>query len=314
MIVITGGAGMIGSSIVRALNAAGRRDILVVDDLTDGTKFRNLVASQIADYEDKDRFLARLEGGAPVSAEVVFHQGACSATTEWNGKYMMETNFRYSKVLLHACQAERTPFVYASSAAVYGGSVDFEEGGGHEAPLNVYGWSKMLFDDYVRKNQASLTMAPVTGLRYFNVYGPGEAHKGSMASVAYHLYHQALRGENLKLFGAWDGFDAGQQSRDFVHVDDVAAVNLWCWHAGVSGIFNCGTGHAEPFLRVANAVIEVLGHGEVEYIDFPEDLKGRYQSFTQANIANLRAAGYPSAFQPVSTGVSSYVRWLQTNA
>ena len=313
MIVVTGGAGMIGSNIVAALNAAGRDDILVVDDLTDGTKFRNLADLSIADYEDKDRFLALVEAGALGRIEAVFHQGACSATTEWNGRYMMQENYAYSKTLLHFCLERRVPFLYASSAGVYGGGSQFREEPELERPLNVYGYSKKLFDDYVRRNVLDSEHSPVVGLRYFNVYGPREDHKGTMASVAFHLFNQVRAGENPKLFGAHDGYGPGEQSRDFIHVGDVADVNLWLWNRGESGIFNLGTGRAQPFRTVAETVIAGLGRGEIEYIDFPDHLKGRYQSYTQADMTRLRATGYNGAFRSVEDGVKDYVEWLKTN-
>jgi len=312
MILVTGGAGMIGSNLVAALNATGWDDILVVDDLTDGTKFRNIADLSIADYEDKDAFLARVEEGADDALDAVFHQGACSSTTEWDGRYMMTENYAYSKSLLHFCLRRDIPFIYASSAAVYGGGTVFSETSENENPLNVYGYSKKLFDDYVRRTVLTQSgLAPVVGLRYFNVYGPREAHKGSMASVAYHLYRQVENGENPKLFGAYDGYAAGEQSRDFVHVADVADVVLWCWNCGLSGIYNCGTGRAEPFKTVAEAVIDALGHGAIDYVDFPDHLKGRYQSFTQADMGRLRAAGYNGAFRDVASGVRDYVAWLK---
>ena len=309
MIVVTGGAGMIGSNIVQALNAEGRTDILVVDDLTDGTKFVNLVDAAIADYMDKDDFLARILAGEDLGIEVIFHQGACSATTEWNGKYVMSVNYDYSKALYLYCRTRKIPFLYASSAATYGGGSVFREEAEFERPLNVYGYSKKLFDDWVRLQRRDGD-SPVVGLRYFNVYGPREGHKGSMASVAFHLFNQVRRGENPKLFDAWDGWGPGEQSRDFVHVGDVADVNLWAWHAGVSGIFNCGTGRAQPFRTVAEGVIAGLGRGEIEYVPFPDHLKGRYQSYTQADMSKLRAAGYNGAFRDVETGVREYVAWL----
>jgi ADP-L-glycero-D-manno-heptose 6-epimerase len=311
MIVVTGGAGMIGSNIVAALNGAGHSDILVVDDLTDGTKFRNIADLSIADYEDKDVFLKAVQAKTLGRIEAVFHQGACSATTEWNGRYMMDVNYAYSKALLHFCLERRVPFLYASSAAVYGGGAEFREEPALERPLNVYGYSKKLFDDYVRRVVFPAEHSPVAGLRYFNVYGPREDHKGSMASVAFHLFNQIRAGENPKLFGAYDGYGPGEQSRDFIHVGDVAAVNLWLWNKGESGIFNLGTGRAQPFRTVAETVIAGLGKGEIEYIDFPDHLKGRYQSFTQADMTRLRAAGYNGAFRSVENGVKDYVEWLK---
>lgn len=312
MIIVTGGAGMIGSNVVAALNASGHRDILVVDDLTDGRKFANLADLSIDDYMDKDVFLARLEGGAEFGkVEAIFHQGACSATTEWNGSFMIANNYEYSKVLFSYAQTVRVPFVYASSAATYGNRETFVESRENELPLNVYGYSKMMFDEYVRRRLGSLA-APVVGLRYFNVYGPREGHKDAMASVAYHLFNQVSADGRVRLFGAHDGFEAGMQSRDFVHVEDVAAVNLWAAQSGASGIFNCGTGRARPFLAVAETVIRTLGRGELEFIDFPEHLKGRYQSFTQADLTQLRDAGCHQSFRSVEDGVEQYVRWLMS--
>jgi ADP-L-glycero-D-manno-heptose 6-epimerase len=311
MIVVTGGAGMIGSNIVAALNAEGRDDIIVVDDLTDGRKIFNLADLSVADYLDKDEFLPALEAGTLGGIEVVFHQGACSTTTEWNGRFMMDVNYAYSKRLLAACLAARIPLIYASSASVYGGGSEFREEPEFERPLNVYAWSKKLFDDYVRRNVFGTEHSQVAGLRYFNVYGPREQHKGSMASVAFHLFNQVGRGENPKLFGAYGGYEAGGQSRDFIHVGDVADVNLWLWKRGASGIFNCGTGRAQPFRAVAETVIGALGKGEIEYIDFPDHLKGSYQSFTQADISRLRGAGYNGRFRDVETGVRDYVEWLK---
>ncbi|MGB3832369.1 MAG: ADP-glyceromanno-heptose 6-epimerase [Mesorhizobium sp.] len=311
MIVVTGGAGMIGSNIVAALNAEGRDDIVVVDDLTDGRKIFNLSDLAVADYLDKDEFLPALEAGTLGEVEAVFHQGACSTTTEWNGRFMMEVNFSYSKRLLAACLSARIPFLYASSASVYGGGSEFREEPEFERPLNVYAWSKKLFDDYVRRNVFGTEHSQVAGLRYFNVYGPREQHKGTMASVAFHLFNQVGRGENPKLFGAYGGFGPGEQSRDFVHVGDVADVNLWLWKRGTSGIFNCGTGRAQPFRTVAETVIGTLGKGSIEYVDFPDHLKGSYQSFTQADMSRLRGAGYNGRFRDVETGVRDYVEWLK---
>ena len=312
MIIVTGGAGFIGSNIVKGLNERGREDILVVDDLKDGTKFLNLVDCEILDYLDKDDFLARVQRsadfGAPV--EAIFHEGACSSTTEWDGVYMMGNNYEYSKTLLHYCLEQHAAYLYASSASVYGGGRVFSESREHESPLNVYGYSKFLFDQYVRRILPRAG-SQVVGFRYFNVYGPREQHKGKMASVAYHHHTQVKAGENPKLFGAYDGFEAGMQSRDFVYVGDVVDVNLWFLdHPEASGIFNLGTGRAEPFKAIAETVIEYYEKGEIEYIDFPENLKGRYQSFTRADIGKLRKAGCNVEFKTVAQGTRAYLEWL----
>ncbi|WP_432455402.1 MULTISPECIES: ADP-glyceromanno-heptose 6-epimerase [unclassified Agarivorans] len=316
MIIVTGGAGFIGANIVKSLNELGHNDIIVVDDLKDGTKFVNLVDLDIADYLDKDDFIARIVSGEDLGAEygqeieAIFHEGACSATTEWDGKYMMENNYEYSKELLHYCLERRIPFLYASSAATYGDTETFIEEKQYEGPLNVYGYSKLQFDNYVRRLLPEIE-SQVVGFRYFNVYGPREQHKGSMASVAFHLNNQVNDGQNPKLFEGYDGYGNGGQSRDFVYVGDVAKVNLWFWqNPEQSGIFNLGTGQAEPFRSVAEAVIKHHQKGEIEYIPFPDHLKGRYQSFTQANIDKLRAAGYSEDFKTVAEGVAEYMTWL----
>jgi ADP-L-glycero-D-manno-heptose 6-epimerase len=316
MIIVTGGAGFIGSNIVQGLNRRGRTDLLVVDDLTDGTKFRNLVDARIADYQDKDDFLARLSRPEPFGerVEAVFHEGACAVTTEWDGRYMMRTNFDYSKALLHFCLANRVPFVYASSAAVYGLETTFAEAPEHERPINVYGYSKLLFDQYVRRNTGG-ARSQVVGLRYFNVYGPREGHKGSMASVAYHLHGQLEKDGVARLFAGSHGYGDGEQRRDFVHVDDVVAVNLWFLdHPERSGIFNVGTGEGRPFNDVARAMIRAHGRGRVDYVAFPEKLRGAYQAFTQADLTNLRRAGYERPFVPLEEGVTGYAHWLKAAA
>ena len=307
MIIVTGGAGFIGSNLVRALNNRGEQDILVVDDLTDGHKFTNLVDCQIADYWDKDYFQQRLRSGLRVEPSCVFHQGACSVTTEWNGRYIMETNYQYSVDLLEFCLANAVPLIYASSAAVYGASQEFKEDLELERPLNVYGYSKFLFDQYVRRKLAG-SQAQVVGLRYFNVYGPGEAHKGAMASIAWHLNQQVAVDGEARLFEGSSGYKAGEQLRDFVFVDDVVDVNLWFLeHPDHSGIFNVGTGKASTFNEVANAVIDWHGKGVINYIPFPGALKDSYQSFTEADISALRAVGYEPGFADAASGVRAYL-------
>jgi|KBSMisStaDraftv2_1062788.scaffolds.fasta_scaffold08084_6 ADP-L-glycero-D-manno-heptose 6-epimerase len=313
MIVVTGGAGFIGSNLVRELNVRGRDDIVVVDDLRAGRKFLNLVACDIADYWDRDEFLERLENGAIARPETIFHQGACAVTTEWDGRYMLDNNYRYSVRLYEYCAANEVPLIYASSAAVYGASKVFKEDDrAAERPLNVYGYSKLLFDQYVRRH-ARRARAQVAGLRYFNVYGPGEAHKGSMASVAFHLQRQVAEHGEARLFEGSGGYSAGEQRRDFVYVGDVASVNLWLLeHPDVSGIFNVGTGASASFNDVARAIIAGMHKGAIRYIPFPPELAASYQSFTQADISALRAAGYTAPFEDVRAGIASYLDALRS--
>ena len=315
MIIVTGGAGFIGSNLVQGLNARGIRNILVVDDLTDGRKCLNLADADIADYLDKDDFLQRIQAGQSLGpVEAVFHQGACSATTEWDGRFVMRVNFDYTKALLAWCQAGRVPFYYASSASVYGDGPVFAEARSHERPLNAYAFSKFLFDQYLRAQFGQL-QSPVVGLRYFNVYGPREQHKGSMASVAFHMHQQLKTGDTVRLFEGCDGYGPGEQQRDFVYVDDVVNVNLWLLeHPEVSGIYNCGTGRAQSFNELAQAVMASHQRGRIEYIPFPEHLKGRYQSYTQADMSALRAQGYQAPFMSVEQGVAQYMSWLHQHA
>ena len=325
MIVVTGAAGFVGSNIVRGLNRRGHTNILAVDDLTDGDKFVNLVSGQIADYMHKDDFRRGVLEGVLPSVRAVFHQGACSDTTERNGQFMMDNNYRVSLELFEYCQSHKIPFIYASSAAVYGAGPVYLEDLANERPLNVYGYSKFLFDQVVRARMGSLT-AQVVGLRYFNVYGPQEQHKGRMASVAFHNMNQFLAEGYVRLFGGWDGYADGGQLRDFISVDDVVDVNLhFLEHSKVSGIFNCGTGRAQPFNDVARAVVnamrgiqgkpalsleELVKQGLLRYIEFPEDLKGRYQSYTQADVRALRQAGFTAPMRDVQKGVTQYVQAL----
>ena len=324
--IITGAAGFIGANVVKALNERGVTKIIAVDNLRRAEKFKNLVDCEVADYLDKEDFLARLRAGQFDGAvHAVLHQGACSDTMEMDGHYMMENNFRYSLALLDWCQAQKIQFLYASSAATYGGSSRFTEERAFEAPLNVYGYSKFLFDQIVRQRLADAS-AQIAGFRYFNVYGPREAHKGRMASVAFHHYNQFRSEGKVKLFEGCDGYGNGEQKRDFVYVGDVARVNLFFLdHPEKSGIFNVGTGRAQSFNELAAANVNscralqgkpaepldaLLKQGFIEYIPFPEALKGKYQSFTQADLTKLRQAGYDAPFASVEEGVAHYVRWL----
>jgi ADP-L-glycero-D-manno-heptose 6-epimerase len=328
-IVVTGAAGFIGSNIIKGLNARGIDNIIAVDNLTQGDKFVNLVDLQIADYVDQDLFYELFADGAYGKVEAIFHEGACSDTMETDGRYMMDNNFSLSCGLLKACQQTGTRLLYASSAATYGGSDTFRETPEFERPLNVYGYSKLLFDQYVRRaysSDFSKLSIQVAGFRYFNVYGPREQHKERMASVAYHQFNQFNAEGRVKLFGEYGGYKAGDQQRDFIFVDDVVAVNLWFFdNPSKSGIFNLGTGRAQPFNDVALAVVNTLrraqGHaaldlaqavqlGLIEYIPFPEALRSKYQCYTQADLSHLRSTGCNHTFADVTSGVTQYMAAL----
>ena len=319
MIIVTGGAGLIGSNIVAALNARGRKDILVVDHMKNGRKMRNLADLNIQDYLDRDDFLASVQSGHEYGKVVaVFHLGACSATTEWDGQFIMRNNFEYSKVLLHWCQTIGAQYLYASSASVYGLAENgFKEDRACELPINMYAYSKFQFDQYVRSLSGQLSNQ-VVGFRYFNVYGPREAHKGSMSSTPFHFNNQILANGACKLFAGTDGYGDGEQQRDFVFVEDAVAVNLWFFdHPDKSGIFNLGTGCAQSFNDIARAVVawhkrhrNVNAH--IEYIPFPDHLKGAYQSYTQADIKALLSTGYDGTFHSVEKGVTKYLDWLNS--
>lgn len=335
-IVVTGAAGFIGSNLIKGLNARGIDNIIAVDDLTEGDKFKNLADLQIADYVDADDFYDLFAEAAFGDVEAVFHEGACSDTMEPNGKYMMDNNYTLSCELFHACQDQGTRLLYASSAAVYGeskpekaskgGSSTFSESPEFEKPLNVYGYSKLLFDQRLRREigtRFEQATSQVAGFRYFNVYGPREQHKGRMASVAFHQFKQFQIDGKVKLFGEHDGYAAGEQMRDFVFIDDVVAVNLWFLdHPGKSGIFNLGTGRAQPFNDVALSVVNALkgssdialrnavDDGLIGYVSFPAALVGKYQSYTQADLSALRTAGCDHDFADVQTGVAAYMQWL----
>lgn len=328
-IVVTGAAGFIGSNIIKGLNARGIDNIIAVDNLTQGDKFVNLADLQIADYVDQDLFYELFADGAYGKVEAIFHEGACSDTMETDGRYMMDNNFSLSCGLLKACQQTGTRLLYASSAATYGGSDTFRETPEFEHPLNVYGYSKLLFDQYVRRaysNDFSKLSNQVAGFRYFNVYGPREQHKERMASVAFHQFNQFNAEGRVKLFGEYGGYTAGDQQRDFIFVDDVVAVNLWFFdNPSKSGIFNLGTGRAQPFNDVALAVVNALRgkkgqpqldlaqavqQGLIEYIPFPDALRGKYQCYTQADLSHLRSTGCNHAFADVTTGVTQYMAAL----
>jgi len=313
VLIVTGGAGFIGSNLVKRLNAAGRTDILVVDNLSRAEKFRNLADLTIADYLDKRDFRALLEDGRfDLEAEAVFHNGACSDTMETDGRYMMANNFGDSKALLDWCVARRVPLVYASSAATYGASTRFGVDPAHERPLNVYGWSKLAFDQHLRRRLPDIA-SPVVGLRYFNVYGPREQHKGRMMSVLHQLLRQLREGGECRLFTGTDGYADGEQVRDFVFVGDIVELNLhFAFGPMRQGIFNAGTGQARSFNAIAQALIAHLGGGRIAYIPFPEALRGKYQSYTQADLSTLRThGGYTRPFTSLEDGIAATLAELQ---
>jgi ADP-L-glycero-D-manno-heptose 6-epimerase len=310
MFLVTGGAGFIGSNVVASLNEAGRSDIVVNDSLESGGKWRKL-----ADVVPPGALFDWLAGR---KLDGVIHLGAITDTTATDGDLVIETNFRLSLRLLEWCTVAHTPFIYASSAATYGDGAD---GFGDDwsppllrrlKPMNLYGWSKHLFDLAVADRAAKGANLPPqwAGLKFFNVFGPNEYHKGEMMSLLAKRFGDARNGRAIRLFKSHrDGIADGEQKRDFIHVDDAIAVVRWLIdRPAVSGIFNVGTGAARSFRDLAQAMFEALGSApNIEYIDMPEAVRDKYQYFTQADMENLRAAGYTAAFTPLEAAVARYV-------
>lgn len=323
MIIVTGGAGFIGSNIVHALNLRGETDILIVDNLGNGDKYKNICGLKFSDFMNVEDFFQRIQDDdffLEDEVNAVFHEGACSDTMERDADYIMKVNFQYSKALLDFCIDEEAKFIYASSASVYGdGQNGFRENTSCEHALNAYALSKMVFDMYVRKILLEVASEdfytpPIIGLRYFNVYGAQEQHKGRMASIVYQMYNQVKDTGVIKLFKGSDGYENGEQRRDFISVDDVVKVNLWAFDNEdiESGVYNCGTGQAHTFNETAQAVIAAMGKGRVEYIDFPDELQGKYQSFTQADTRKLLRAGYNGGFVDFQKSIAKYCKFLDT--
>lgn len=333
IIVVTGAAGFIGSNIIRALNQLGYNDIIAVDNLTNGIKCKNLNDCEIMDYVDKEDFITAVQNqNYEQQIDYVFHQGACSNTLETDGRYMMKNNYEYSCLLLEYAQRNEIPFIYASSAAVYGINNSFIEAREFEQPLNIYGYSKFLFDQMVRRYFKAELKSPIVGLRYFNVYGRGESHKARMASVVYHHFNQLQQNGKVQLYDSCQGYLAGAQSRDFISIEDVVKINMFFFNnhnqasEELSGIFNCGTGLARTFNDLALATInsyrkiyqqqsalnlfQAQQIGLIEYIPFPSDLTNKYQCFTQANPTNLIASGYNQEFLSLEGGIMNYVKQL----
>ena len=328
MIIVTGGAGFIGSNLVSALNDRGIDDIMVVDNLENTEKIANLSRLKICDYMDKHEFFDFMRSGKSLdSVTAVLHEGACSDTMATDGRYVLHNNFTYSREVLGFCIRHSAQLIYASSASVYGDGSVFIEEPRYESALNAYAWSKLLFDCHVRaQNDIPVQCA---GLRYFNVYGPGEGHKGKMASVAWHFHNQYKDTASVRLFSGSGGYGDGEQLRDFVYVDDVTAVNLYLLdNPEISGIFNVGTGQCQSFNDVALAVIncsrlkagkpavsldDAVSNGEITYIPMPDALQGKYQSYTRADLNNLRSTGYDAEFSSVEQGVSLYLTQLDSH-
>ena len=314
MIVVTGSNGFIGSNLIKGLNEMGIKDIIAVDDHSSLELKENIAHCEIQDYIDIEEFLDQVISNQfdNKGIRAVFHQGACSNTMEWDAEYLYKNNLLYSKELLKLSKKLNIPLIYASSASVYGSGKEFKEIIENEDPINLYAYSKFKFDQIVREELEDST-AQIVGLRYFNVYGPQERHKKNMASVAFHLHNQLKEADEIKLFKGSDGFEDGEQRRDFIYVEDVVKVNLWFLeNPNVSGIFNVGTGKSQTFNDVAEAVIDWNKKGKIKYIDFPEKLKGAYQSYTQADIAKLREAGYEEEFLNVQEGVKRYLDTMES--
>ena len=320
MLIVTGGAGFIGSNLVHELNAHGITDILVVDNLANARKFSNLHGARYVDYLDKREFRRAmrensLEGG---KIQAILHQGGCSNTLEDDGVYMMDNNFQNTKEVLAFAIRENAPLVFASTAAVYGlsGPGRFTPTIENERPLNVYGYSKLVFDHYFR-HQLSLDRVPINavGLRYFNVYGPREQHKGRMASVIHHFTKQLKETGKVRLFAGSGGYGDGEQRRDFVYVRDLARLNMFFAQIGpyapkagetlrtYRGVVNAGFGVSRSFNDVARALMAVHGQVPIEYAPFPVDLEGRYQHFTEADLTGLRQQGCDLKMTPLEEGI-----------
>ena len=313
MIIVTGGAGFIGSNLIKNLNKKGFKKIIIVEDLTNGNKFRNLLDLEFEDIWDFENLITKIKKIKKI--DVIFHQGAISTTTEWNGKKMLHHNYDFSKQILEIAINFNSQFIYASSASVYGVGNKFEEDKNNEKPINVYGYSKLLFDNYVRKlTQKKFTKNQIIGLRYFNVYGPGEEYKNDMSSVIFKLNAQIKDLGYLKLFKGYHGYKDGQQERDFVYIDDIININLWFMeNKKISGIFNVGTGKTCTFNNVANEIIKSYNlkkNKSIKYIDMPSNLINSYQSFTKADITKLVKAGYKKKFIPINVGIEKYLKYL----
>ena len=310
--IVTGGAGFIGSQLVRELNVRGEADILIVDELGCDDKWKNLVGLAYEDYIDKDDLFDYLDGVEMKDVKAVYHLGACSATTETDAAYLADNNYHYTRALCETCLDENVRFVYASSAATYGdgnlGYSDADADTPKYAPLNMYGYSKHMFDLWALRSGA---MKSIAGLKYFNVYGPGESHKGDMRSVVHKSFGQIGASGKVQLFKSHKPeFNDGEQVRDFIYVKDAVDMTLWLGdHPQTGGLFNCGTGTPRTWVDLVTAVFNAMGVApDIEFIDMPAHLQGKYQYYTCADMAKIRAAGYPAKFHSLEDGVRDYVQ------
>ena len=311
-IVVTGAAGFIGCNIVKALNARGRDDIIVVDALGHDDRWRNLAELRFADFLHKDEFRRRVLEDRPMGLDAVIHMGACSSTTETDADYLADNNTRYTRDLCEWCLRHNVRFVYASSAATYGdGSLGYADDADltpRLRPLNMYGYSKQMFDLWALRNGL---FDRIVGLKYFNVYGPHEDHKGDMRSVVHKAFHQILETGGVNLFKSYrPEYADGEQVRDFIYVRDAVDATLhFLDRRDVSGLFNCGTGKARSWLDLARAVFAAMGREpKIGFIDMPESLRPKYQYHTQSDATRLRGAGFTAAFTELEDGVRDYVQ------
>jgi len=317
MIIVTGGAGFIGSNLVHKLNLDNINDILIVEERNTYTKkFENLKDLKYLDCVDKNSFIKeikKLSQNYINKIDCIFHLGACSKTTEPDREYIMNTNFEFSKNLLEFSSNNKIPLIYASSASVYGNGTKFKEDSSNESFLNHYAESKLLFDTLYRENESKIS-SQVVGLRYFNVFGPREHHKEGMSSVVFHFYNQMKNDGEIKLFKGSHGYNDGEQRRDFICVEDTIKVKRWFQkHKNISGIYNVGTGVSRTFNDIANCVLAYFGKGKITYIDFPDNLINQYQAFTEADMTYLKSKGFDEKFTTLEKGVKDYLDWLSKN-
>ena len=308
--IVTGGLGFIGSNIIEKLNKKNITNIIIIDNFKKNKK-KNLQNLKFTDIISKKTFLNKISNFNYFgNINTIFHQGACSDTTNSDKKYMLENNFLYSKKILEYAQQINSKFIYASSASVYGNSQRCIEKNKYENSLNYYSLSKLKFDQHVRKILLGRNNIQIVGLRYFNVYGKNEEHKGKMSSVIYHFNNQIKKNGVIKLFEGFNGIENGEQKRDFIYIDDIVKINLWFNKNNISGIFNAGTGNAISYNKIANSIIKFHKIGKIQYISFPKKLKNQYQNYTKSNNSLLIRNGYKSKFTSFDLGVKKYLNYL----